>query len=154
MRVARRWTEQDIQALAQRQYGLVSAPAPPLSPEAAAMRLAKIRATRRKLEAVFEQHLTWKGMRPVFEAQYRFAPPRLWRLDYFAAAYSLGVEIHGGVFSAGRHATGTGFTGDRVKINAASELGITVLEFTGAMLSDGTAIAQTERVLRSRGWTQ
>lgn len=149
---ARRWTQQDVDALAQREYGLVGVPPAPLSPEAAEIRLAKLRATRRKLEAVFEQHLTWTGMRAVFEAQVKFHPTRRWKLDYYAAQYKLAVEIHGGVFSAGRHTTGVGFTEDRIKINAAHEMGITVLEFTGAMLQDGTAIAQTQRVLHSRGW--
>lgn len=154
MRPTRRWTESDLQSLDQRQYGLVSAPPVPLSPEAAEIRLAKIRAMRHKLEALFEQHLTWMGMRAVFEKHVRFYPKRRWELDYLAAPLKLGVEIHGGVFSAGRHTTGTGFTMDRAKMNAAAEMGITVLEFTGAMLQDGSAIAQTERVLRGRGWSR
>lgn len=149
---ARRWTEVDLRALAQREYGLVSVPPPPLSAEAAQMRLAKIRATHRKLEAVFEQHLTWSGMRAAFESQVKFHAQRKWRLDYFAASYALAIELHGGTFSAGHHTRGVGFQGDREKINAASEQGITVLEFTGAMLENGTAIGQTERLLRSRGW--
>ncbi len=148
----RRWTDEDIQALAHRQYGLTSTPPPPLSPEATAIRLAKLRAMRNKLESVFEQHLTWSGMRALFDKHVRFHPVRKWELDYFAQTFKLGVEIHGGIFSAGRHTTGTGFENDRCKMNAAHELGITVLEFTGSMLIDGTAIAQTERVLKSRGW--
>lgn len=148
----RRWTDRDLEALTHRQHGYVSAPAPVMSPESAALRLAKIRATRNKLECVFEQHLTWTGMRAVFEKHVRFHPVRKWELDYLAAPFQLGIEIHGGIFSAGRHTTGTGFTEDRAKMNAAHELGITVLEFTGTMLTDGTAIAQTERVLTSRGW--
>jgi hypothetical protein len=154
MRSTRRWTDSDLQSLAHRDYGLVSAPAPPLSAEATAIRLAKLRATRAKLESVFEQHLTWTGMRAIFDKHVRFHPTRKWELDYLAKAFSLGIEIHGGIFSAGRHTTGTGFENDRAKMNAAHELGITVLEFTGAMLTDGTAIAQTERVLRTRGWSR
>lgn len=148
----RRWTERDLEHLTQQQYGFVHVPPPPLSPEAAQIRLAKIRATRNKLESLFEQHLTWTGMRAVFEKHVRFHAVRKWEMDYLAAPFKLGIEIHGGVFSAGRHTTGTGFENDRCKMNAAHELGITVLEFTGAMLEDGSAIAQTERVLKSRGW--
>jgi very-short-patch-repair endonuclease len=152
MRLARRWTHEDLQALTQRQYGLVSVPPPPLSAEARLMRLAKIRAVRRKLEAVFEQHLTWTGMRSAFDTQVLFHAQRKWKLDYFARAYQLAVELHGGTHSEGRHVRGEGFHNDREKINAAIELGITVLEFTGAMLEDGTAISQTERMLKARGW--
>lgn len=152
MRTARRWTDSDLQALAQRQYGLTRIPAPPLSPGAAEIRLAKIRATRRKLEAVFEQQLTWTGMRSAFEAQVEFYPGRKWRFDYFAKDYLMAVELHGGTFTAGYHTRGQGFHNDREKANAASEMGITVLEFTGEMLDNGTAIAQTERMLKARGW--
>jgi very-short-patch-repair endonuclease len=151
---SRRWTQSDVDALTHRQYGLVSTPPPALSPEAAAQRLARIRVTRRKLEALFEQHLTWTGLRHLFESQVKFHPERKWRLDYLCREFQLGVEIHGGVFSAGRHTTGQGFTQDRAKSNAAAELGITLLEFTGEMLSDGSAISQTERLLVQRGWKQ
>lgn len=152
MRLSRRWTERDLEHLSQQQYGFVHVPPPPLSPEAAEIRLAKIRATRRKLEAVFEQHLTWSGMRALFEAQVKFHPTRQWRLDYFAAEYSLAVELHGGTFSQGKHVRGEGFQNDREKANAAAELNITVLEFTSDMLQNGTAIAQTQRMLLARGW--
>lgn len=152
MTPARRWTQSDLDALTHRQYGFVSTPPAPLSPEAAAQRLAGIRAIHRKLEAVFEQHLTWTGMRDLFESQVKFHPRRRWRLDYLARPYQLGIEIHGGIFSAGRHTTGKGFTQDRIKLNAAAEMGITVLEFTSDTLADGTAIAQTERMLTQRGW--
>lgn len=152
MRSTRRWTDQDLQSLAHRDYGLVSAPPPALSPEATAIRLAKLRAMRNKLESVFEQHLTWTGMRAVFDKHVKFHPTRKWEFDYFARQFKLGVEIHGGTHMAGHHVRGQGFHDDREKTNAAAELGITVLEFTGAMLTDGTAIAQTERVLKSRGW--
>lgn len=138
--------------MAQRQYGLVSAPPPPLSPEAAAMRLARIRVTRRKLEALFEQHLVWTGMRSLFETQVKFHPERQWRLDFFARDYQLAVELHGGIHTQGRHVRGEGFAGDRAKVNAAIEMGIAVLEFTKEMLENGIAIKQTEWCLAARGW--
>ena len=152
VRSARRWTQEDLQMLTQRQYGLASAPPVPMSPEAVEIRLAKIRATRAKLESLFEQHLTWTGMRAVFEKHVKFHPERRWELDYYAHQFSLGIEIHGGTHSQGKHVRGEGFDSDRRKANAAQEMGITMLEFTAAMLNDGTAIAQTERVLRTRGW--
>ncbi len=152
MRTSRRWTHEDLQALSQRQYGLASVPPPPLSPESAAIRLAKLRALRAKLESVFEQHLTWTGMRAAFEKHVKFHPKRKWELDYLAARFKLGIEIHGGTHSEGRHVRGDGFESDRRKMNAAHEMGITVLEFTAAMLTDGTAIQQTERVMKARGW--
>lgn len=154
MRVSRRWSEEDVKHLTERQYGLVSVPPPPLSPEAAQLRLANIRARNRKLEVLLDQQLQLCGLRSLFATQYPFDPHRRWRLDFYAREYRVGLEVHGGTHSEGRHVRGNGFHDDRVKINAAAMSGIAVLEFTSAMLQDGTAIAQTERLLMARGWVK
>jgi very-short-patch-repair endonuclease len=151
---ARRWTQADLDSLDQRQRGHVSVPPPVLIPEARAIQQAKTRALHQKLEMLFAQHLTWTGMRSLFETQYRFDAKRKWRLDFYCVRFRLGVEIHGGTHSGGYHTRGVGFNNDREKLNAAAEQGITVLEFTAQMLSDGTAIAQTQRVLEARGWVK
>ena len=53
--------------------------------------------------------------RPQCEA--RFHPGRKWRIDYFWPEFKLAVEIEGGVFTKGRHVTGTGSIGDMEKYN-------------------------------------
>lgn len=155
MRVAgRRWTEKELAHLDERAYGLLSTRVAPMSAEAAALLLEQRRATSRKLEMLFAQHLTWSGMRSAFEAHAHFHPTRKWAFDFYARPLALAIEIHGGTHMQGKHVRGEGFHSDRTKINAAQEMGITVLEFTSAMLEDGTAIAQTERMLTARGWSR
>lgn len=156
MRATRRWTEKDLAHLDERAYGLLSVRAAPPTPseEARYLQLEQRRATANKLEALFAQHLTWSGMRPAFEAHALFHPTRKWTFDFYARPLALAIEIHGGTHMQGKHVRGEGFHNDRTKINAALEMGIHVLEFTAAMLEDGTAIAQTERMLVARGWSR
>jgi hypothetical protein len=79
------------------------------------------------LAAKFE-HLwqTWGG--PELTKEYRFHPHRRWRLDYYHAPTQTGIELHGGVWSEGRHVRGKGFLGDLDKMNAAQMQGIVVLQ--------------------------
>jgi hypothetical protein len=107
---------------------------------------------REKLEGLMWQHLVWLNLACVFERHARFHPVRKWELDLLARGYSLGVEIHGGTHTGGRHVRGAGFAEDRAKMNAAVECGISILEFTSDQVQDGTAASQIERVLCGRGW--
>ncbi|MGL4930900.1 MAG: hypothetical protein ACRC4H_12435, partial [Plesiomonas sp.] len=74
------------------------------------------KAQERKLRSeVFAQLV---GLpKPVSE--YVFHPTRKWRLDFAWPEYRLALEIHGGVYSGGRHTRGAGFTEDREKMNEA-----------------------------------
>ena len=87
------------------------------------------------------------GKAGLFQREYKFHPARRWRLDLYSAEHQLGVELHGGVYSGGRHTRGEGFSEDRRKMNAALELGIRVLEYTPKEIQDGSALAQIERVI-------
>lgn len=131
--------------------------APPQKPEPAKPR--KVRASKpaagyklSALEAQLLGHLELAGFAPLFEREARFHPTRRWRLDFLDREHSLGIEVHGSVFTGGRHTRGKGFTADREKLNAAAEAGITVLEFTGGQVADGSALAQITRMLEARGW--
>lgn len=86
-------------------------------------------------------------MLPAPAHEHRFHPKRMWRFDVCWPEYKLAVEIHGGVYSQGRHTRGTGFTKDREKINAAVELGWRVLEYSTQQVESGEAIKQIERIL-------
>lgn len=61
-------------------------------------------------------------------AEYRFAPPRRWRLDYAWPAVKVAVEFDGGQWlpRGGRHNRDT----DREKLNRAAALGWRVLRFS------------------------
>jgi len=79
------------------------------------------------LAAKFE-HLwqSWGG--PELTKEHRFHPHRRWRLDYYHAPTRTGIELHGGVWSEGRHVRGNGFLGDLDKMNAAQMQGLVVLQ--------------------------
>lgn len=51
------------------------------------------------------------------------------RFDYAYPEYKILIEIHGGIWSSGRHTRGKGFMSDRKKMNDAQLLGYIVLEF-------------------------
>lgn len=84
---------------------------------------------------------------PKPEHEFRFHPRRLWRFDLAYPERKIGVEIHGGTWIRGRHQRGEGFTKDRQKMNAATELGWSVYEFTTEMVNSGEAVRTLQRVL-------
>jgi hypothetical protein len=50
-----------------------------------------------------------------FEREVRFHPERRWRLDLGHRELRIGAEIHGGIWSRGRHMRGSGFLNDLEK---------------------------------------
>lgn len=75
---------------------------------------------------------------------------RKWRYDFvWEEPYYVVVEIHGGVYSRGRHVRGKGFTEDRRKINAATLSGWLVLEYTAEMLDANEAIPELEMLFEA-----
>ena len=100
---------------------------------------------------------------PIPETEYRFAPPRRWRADYFFAnAVSnigtssvikympLAVEIEGGAFSGGRHTRGAGFLADMSKYNHMSIMGISLLRFTPTQVEKGEAALMVKKWFEER----
>jgi len=60
-------------------------------------------------------------------AEYRFAPPRLWRFDYAWPGPGVALEVEGGALVRGRHVSGLGYFADMQKYNFAVLLGWSVL---------------------------
>jgi hypothetical protein len=66
--------------------------------------------------------------------EYRFHPTRRWRFDYCWRGTNenpikLAVELNGACYTQGRHTRGSGYVKDMEKLNAAQELGWTVLQY-------------------------
>jgi hypothetical protein len=83
---------------------------------------------RKKIEKVdlFPGHIkTVLKQRCVKE--YYFHPVRKWRFDYALPELKIAIEVEGGVWSGGRHITGTGFLGDCDKYNSAAVMGWIVI---------------------------
>ncbi|AUR95297.1 protein of unknown function DUF559 [Vibrio phage 1.205.O._10N.222.51.A7] len=85
-----------------------------------------------------------------FVCEHRFHKTRKWRLDYFIPSLKIGIELHGGVHSNGRHTRGAGFTEDREKMNEAMIAGILVLEVTTEQVKNGKAISMIKRAIETR----
>ncbi len=98
-----------------------------------------------RLEATLALHMKAAGLNPVPEFQ--FHKPRRWRFDFAFPDQKVAVECEGGTFSGGRHVRGKGFALDCQKYNQASIDGWTLLRFTGAMITDGTALQTIEAAL-------
>jgi very-short-patch-repair endonuclease len=73
------------------------------------------------------RHLDWRP-------EYRFAPPRLWRLDWTLPALKIAVEVDGGQWApgGGRH----GSDADRDKMNHAAAAGFRVFHFSPRQLTE------------------
>lgn len=108
--------------------------------------------SRSKLEAALALQI--RGARlpsPVREFRYA-AGLRDFRADFAWPEHHLLVEISGGLF-AGRCGGHTGPEGryrDMRKLNIATLLGWRVLEFSGADISDGSALVEIETALGLR----
>ena len=68
------------------------------------------------------------GLSP--QREFRCVPERRWRFDLAFPGAMVAVEVHGAIWTHGRHTRGAGFQNDREKMNAAQLRGWTVLEYT------------------------
>jgi very-short-patch-repair endonuclease len=80
--------------------------------------------------------------------EHRFAPPRKWRFDLCWPDRKLAVEVEGGQWVRGRHARPAGMRADCEKYNTALLDGWRVFRFVSDQVTDGTALAVLERVLK------
>lgn len=99
----------------------------------------KTKQSESKLKAEVARQLA--GL-PKYETELKFHPSRAWRFDYAWPDSKVALEVHGGVFTDGRHNRGTGFTNDREKMNEAAIMGWIVIEATTEQVKNGMA----------RGW--
>ncbi len=101
----------------------------------------------------------WRQLGPhdlqEYEYNYVFHSGRKWEMDFAFPEYKVGIELHGGTWTQGRHVRGGGFEADREKMNAALSAGWAVFEFTTGMLEDDPAgcVGQVvKKIDQRRGW--
>ena len=85
-----------------------------------------------------------------YEREHRFHPTRKWRFDFSFKESLLAIELHGAIYTNGRHTRGAGVEADMIKINTAQEMGWTVLCFSAGIVKSGEAVAQVGRMLKAR----
>ena len=97
-----------------------------------------------------EETLAWQmrvaGL-PEPAREYRFAPPRRWRMDFSWPDALVAVEVEGGRWVGGRHNSPSGFVRDMEKYNAAALLGWAVVRVTPEMVTSGEALNLVEQAL-------
>lgn len=108
-------------------------------------RIVQPKAETSKLEDELAQQLDLVGLK--YEREYKFAPGRRYRADFAFPAQKLLVECEGGIWSGGRHTTGTGFRADTLKYNLAVSLGFRVLRYVKEDIEEGLALTQIEEAL-------
>jgi len=79
------------------------------------------------------------GINEAIALEHKFHPDRKFRFDLALLRSKIGIEIHGGIFTQGRHTRGTGFKNDRDKMNEAQGLGWKVFEFIAEDVENGKA---------------
>jgi len=87
---------------------------------------------------------------PEHKKEFIFHPVRKWRFDYAWVDIKVALEIHGGIFTNGRHTRGKGFSEDKVKMNSAQLLGWTVIEATTAQVKNGQMLKWITQAIANR----
>lgn len=102
--------------------------------------------------ALLLQQIRWTKL-PEPESEFPFAKAigRRWRFDFAWPSHKVAVEVQGGVFVGGRHARGSGITGDCEKFSVAAGLGWRVLPVTPAQVKSGDALQWIERAVGFTG---
>ena len=85
---------------------------------------------------------------PALEKEYQFHPPRRWRFDYCNREKMIAIELHGGIWSEGRHVRGAGFMRDRDKMFQAQLDGWIVRELCTGQITAANLEPLIERMKR------
>lgn len=89
---------------------------------------------------------TGKGLR----ARLKDAGLRDWRFDFCIPGLMLAFEVEGGAWGKSRHTTGSGFSEDLKKYDAAMRLGWTIYRTDPAMVRSGRAIETIKLLIAMR----
>lgn len=83
-------------------------------------------------------------------SEFRFNPPRKWRIDFCWPDEKIAVEIEGGIFSRGRHVRGLGFLKDLEKYNTITLMGYRLFRFTPQQVKNGEAIGLIRELIKRK----
>lgn len=98
------------------------------------------------LEETLLARLSLAGL-PAPEREASLVPGRRFRCDLVWRDHRLVCEVEGGVWSGGRHTSGTGYTRDCEKYSLLALEGWTVIRVTGTHIRSGQALEWIQRGL-------
>jgi hypothetical protein len=98
------------------------------------------------LVAALRLHLRAMEFPPWVE-EHRFHSRRQWRFDFAWPAERVACEVEGGVYAAGRHTRGAGYTADCEKYNEAVLDEWTVIRVTAKHIDNGAAVGWLSQAL-------
>jgi hypothetical protein len=93
------------------------------------------------------QQLCQKAGLPIPEPEYRFHPTRKYRFDWAFVKEKIALEIEGGIWTGGRHTSGSGFSRDLTKYRFAVKGGWKLLRYSPKEFSSGAAIVDVLEML-------
>ena len=105
------------------------------------------KAERQRLENMLLLHIRVAGL-PEPDREFRFCPGRRYRFDFAWTEELIAAECEGGVWTAGRHVRGKGFSDDCEKYAMAAAIGWRVFRFTAEMIESGRALWFLETALK------
>jgi very-short-patch-repair endonuclease len=79
--------------------------------------------------------------------EFRFHPPRMWRVDFAFVEQRLAVEIEGGIYRGGGHTTVNGIRRDIAKANQLMFDGWRLLRVHGDQVRSGEAVELIRQAL-------
>lgn len=145
-----RWTPEFLEELRKRgtvREHKISQPGESLPPIPILGKRGRPRRHRKVSDGVRElyEQIKVEGL-PAPELEVRFDAVRKWRFDMAWNDRRIGLEVEGGVYTAGRHVRGQGYEADAIKYNQAQLQGWKVLRYSTGQVSKGIAIADLRKV--------
>ena len=100
-----------------------------------------------KLETSIRLQLTSAGLFVPEGQELTFHPTRKWRFDFAWPEYGLALEVHGGIFTSGRHSKVRGQLSDMEKASEAAVLGWRLLVVSAREVHNGAALDLVKRAV-------
>ncbi len=140
-----------LRILAEQRAKCGLSPTVPTTPVRAPRGTGRVGSGKQKSALESKFHDTWTLLGgPPLEREQMIVPGRKWRFDFVRKQALAAVEIHGGVWTGGRHTRGGGFSEDRRKMAAAAELDWAVFELTGGADLSAANVERLIGVVRER----
>lgn len=104
---------------------------------------------RSKLELAMLEQLTEAGLLDGMVEEHAFHEERRWRWDFAWPEHKVALEVHGGLYTRGRHIRPRGMLNDMEKSSEGAIMGWRLITVSGVEVSNGTALDRVKRALEA-----